>query len=339
MSNKTILVTGGLGYIGSHTIVELLNSEYNVICIDSLINSKKEVQKSINEITNKKFNFHKVDTCNYNDLLDSLSKYSKIDGIIHFAAFKSVNESVRNPLKYYENNILSLLNILKVAMRYNSNLVFSSSCTVYGESKIMPITEANKIASPESPYGNTKIICEEILMDYSKIANIKITSLRYFNPVGAHMSGCLGELPVGIPENLIPLLTQTAIGERDKLIIFGNDYDTHDGTCIRDFIHVSDVALAHISAFNYMKSNHEFYSVFNIGTGYGTSVGEFVSKFIEITGVDLNFEYGQRRKGDIIESWASCAKAEKELNWKSKFSIEDIIISAWNWQKKISSTF
>jgi UDP-glucose 4-epimerase len=334
---KNILVTGGLGYVGSHTIIELLQEGYRVICLDNLQNSNIDVVKKIEDITNKSFEFYNVNVCDINEINKCLGKNKSIDGIIHFAANKSVSESIQFPIKYYENNIMSLLNIIKIADKFKSNIVFSSSCTVYGESLNFPLTEDDETAIPKSPYGNTKKICEEILFDFSKSEKINITSLRYFNPVGAHFSGKIGEAPTVNPQNLIPYLMETAIGLRDQLVIFGNDYDTFDGTCIRDFIHVSDVATAHIAALKYMDNcfAKKIYNVFNIGRGVGVSIKQVVDRFIDLTGVNLNYCYGNRRSGDIIESWAACEKAEIHLGWKAKYSLDDIINSAWIWQKNI----
>jgi len=334
---KNILVTGGLGYIGSHTIIELLQEGYSVICLDNLQNSNIDIVKKIEDITNKSFEFYNVNVCDINEINKCLGKNKSIDGIIHFAAYKSVSESIQFPIKYYENNIMSLLNIIKIADKFKSNIVFSSSCTVYGESLNFPLTEDDETEIPKSPYGNTKKICEEILFDFSKSEKINITSLRYFNPVGAHFSGKIGETPSVNPQNLIPYLMETAIGLRDQLVIFGNDYDTFDGTCIRDFIHVSDVATAHIAALKYMDNcfDKKMYNVFNIGRGVGVSIKQVVDRFIALTGVNLNYCYGNRRSGDIIESWASCEKAEIHLGWKANYSLDDIINSAWIWQKNI----
>ena len=334
---KNILVTGGLGYVGSHTIIEKLQEGYRVICLDNLQNSNIDVVKKIEDITNKSFEFYNVNVCDINEINKCLGKNKSIDGIIHFAANKSVSESIQFPIKYYENNIMSLLNIIKIADKFKSNIVFSSSCTVYGESLNFPLTEDDETAIPKSPYGNTKKICEEILFDFSKSEKINITSLRYFNPVGAHFSGKIGEAPTVNPQNLIPYLMETAIGLRDQLVIFGNDYDTFDGTCIRDFIHVSDVATAHIAALKYMDNcfAKKIYNVFNIGRGVGVSIKQVVDRFIDLTGVNLNYCYGNRRSGDIIESWAACEKAEIHLGWKAKYSLDDIINSAWIWQKNI----
>jgi UDP-glucose 4-epimerase len=332
---NTILVTGGLGYIGSHTIVELLNLDYNVICIDDLSNSKIEVKSNIERITNKSFDFFNIDVSNEELLNEVFESYDSIDGVIHFAAFKAVGESVSNPLKYYRNNLDSLLSVLNCTEKYNSNFVFSSSCTVYGEPSVLPISEDVPVAIPTSPYGNTKKVGEEILKDYSKTSDRKIVSLRYFNPVGAHSSGLIGELSNNIPQNLFPYLMQTATGKRDKLIIHGSDYDTPDGTCIRDYIHVIDLANAHIRALEYMYDTAQGYSVFNIGTGIGFSVLQVVNRFVELTGVKLNFEFGPRRNGDIVKIWASSDFAIKHLNWKSKLNLDEMIISSWEWEKII----
>lgn len=331
-----ILVTGGLGFIGSHTIVELLNLNYKVICVDNLSNSSISVISNIEKITNKTFDFFEVDVNDTSKVNSILSKYNKIDGVIHFAAFKAVGESVSKPLDYYKNNINSLINILSSTEKFNSNFVFSSSCTVYGEPNKLPITEDVNLALSTSPYGNTKKVGEEILKDYSKIADRKIISLRYFNPVGAHSSGLIGELSNDIPQNLFPYLMQTAIGRRDKLIIYGNDYDTPDGTCIRDYIHVVDLAIAHIRAFEYMLKTNNKYSVFNIGTGIGLSVLEVVNKFIELTGVKINFEFGPRRDGDIVKIWADPELAINQLAWKAELTLDEMILNAWQWENNLS---
>jgi UDP-glucose 4-epimerase len=331
---NTILVTGGLGYIGSHTIVELLNQNYDVICIDNLSNSSLKVKDCIEKITNKTFDFFEIDINDSAALSSALSTYSKIDGIIHFAAFKAVGESVHDPLSYYKNNLNSLINVLECTNIFSSNFVFSSSCTVYGEPKTLPITENATISIPTSPYGNTKKVGEEILKDFSKTTKRQIVSLRYFNPVGAHSSGLIGESPSNIPQNLFPYLMQTATGKRDKLIIHGNDYDTTDGTCIRDYIHVTDLAKAHIRAVEFMIASPSGYSVFNIGTGNGISVLQVVNRFIELTGVNLKFEFGPRRDGDIVKIWACPDLAINKLNWKSNLDLDEMILSAWLWENK-----
>lgn len=332
-----VLVTGGLGFIGSHTIVELLNRNIEVVCVDNLSNSNEVIKDRIIQITNKNFSFYKIDIADINLLEKVFIEQNNIDSIIHFAAFKSVSESVINPLAYYQNNIIGLLNIVQLAKKYSSNIVFSSSCTVYGEPKNLPINENSEIIKPSSPYGNTKKICEEILQDFSVNSDIKIVSLRYFNPVGAHDSGLIGELPLGVPQNLFPYVTQTAIGLREELTIYGNDYDTLDGTCIRDYIHVVDLAIAHIKAIEYMDDMKENYDVFNIGTGKGISVLEVVREFETISNLKLNYRFGERRNGDIVKIWADNSKAVNILNWQPKSDITSMISSAWNWQKSYSN--
>jgi UDP-glucose 4-epimerase len=336
LNGKKILVTGGLGYIGSHTIIELLNNNAEVICVDNLSRSKIEVLHSIKNLANRELKYHNIDVADQSGLINCLSCYKRIDGIIHFAAYKSVEESVRNPVMYYENNIKSLINIIKIANQHQAKLVFSSSCTVYGDCGEIPISEETKVGIPKSPYGNTKKICEEILKDFSSIYRSSITILRYFNPVGAHPSGKLGENPIGIPQNLLPYITQTAIGKRQKLVVFGNDYETYDGTCVRDFIHVCDVAEAHLAALNVMfQKTKSSFSVYNIGRGEGTSVLQLIQRFNELTKIDVKFTIGKRRQGDIVESWAICDRAKKELNWTARFSLDDIILTAWEWEKNI----
>ncbi len=329
-----VLVTGGLGFIGSHTIVELLNNNIEVICVDNLSNSIAEIKHRITQITNKNFIFYNIDVTDYNALEQVFREEKDIDSIIHFAAYKSVSESVIKSLDYYQNNIIGLLNILKLADQFKVNIVFSSSCTVYGEPKVLPINENADIVKPSSPYGNTKKICEEIIQDFTLYSQIKVISLRYFNPVGAHESGLIGELPIGIPQNLFPFVTQTACGIREFLTIYGNDYDTPDGTCIRDYIHVVDLANAHLKAIEYIDNMNQNYDVFNIGTGKGISVLEIVNQFEKLTKLKLNYKFGRRRDGDIVKIWADNSKVLNVLNWRPEFGINEMIITAWNWQKK-----
>ncbi|SED39820.1 UDP-glucose 4-epimerase [Tenacibaculum sp. MAR_2010_89] len=333
---KKILVTGGLGFIGSHTVVELQNSGFKVIIIDDLSNSKIEVLDNITEITGVKPEFHKLDLKIKSNVQDFF-KNKKIDGVIHFAAFKAVGESVQNPLDYYENNIGSLVYLLQ-GMRDNNidNLIFSSSCTVYGQSDELPITENAPIKTAESPYGNTKQIGEEIIKESCKAYTMNAISLRYFNPIGAHSSIKIGELPIGIPQNLIPYVTQTAAGIRKELSIFGNDYETPDGTAIRDYIHVVDLAKAHIAALNRLleKKNTKSFNFFNIGTGIGTSVLEIIKNFEKCTGVNLNYKFIGKREGDITSAFASTKNANEQLNWKAEKSLEEALLSAWKWQQK-----
>lgn len=333
---KKILVTGGLGYIGSHTVVELQKSGYSVCIIDNLSNSDIRVLDWITEITGEEPQFEKVDCCDLSGLMKAFWKFSKLDGVIHFAASKAVGESVSNPLKYYDNNLNSLINVLKCMKEYKvTNLIFSSSCTVYGQPKVLPVTEESPIVPAESPYGNTKQISEEIIWDFVKSENtFKSICLRYFNPIGAHPSGLIGELPNGVPQNLVPYITQTAIGIRDILKIFGNDYNTKDGTCIRDYINVCDLAEAHVKAYELLckQGNTHIFDVFNVGTGKGLTTLEIVEKFKEVNPVEVPYVFTERRPGDIEQIWANVDKSQSMLNWHARTSIEDTLKSAWEWQ-------
>lgn len=336
--NKKILVTGGTGYIGSHTVVELQKAGFEVIIIDNLSNSQISVLDGIEKITGIRPAFEKFDLCDNQEVEKFFGKYQGIGSIIHFAASKAVGESVQNPLKYYENNILSLINLLKAMNKYNvPNIVFSSSCTVYGQPTQLPVTEAAPVQMAMSPYGNTKQINEEIIQDTIKASpSLKCIALRYFNPIGAHESANIGELPSGVPDNLIPFVTQTAAGLREELKVFGNDYNTPDGSCIRDYIHVVDLAQAHVIAIqrllgNKCKINYEF---FNIGTGNGNSVLEVINTFEKVTGVKLKHKIVGRRDGDIEQIWADTSLANNELGWKAKLSLADALTSAWKWEKK-----
>lgn len=336
-----ILVTGGLGYIGSHTAIEL-SKDYETVIVDNLINSNISTLKRINKIGFSKIIFEKLDLCNLNDVKSLFKKHPNIEGVIHFAALKNVSESVKDPLSYYQNNIISLLNLLSEIneRKMKINFIFSSSCAVYGQSENLPISE-NEIKKPAlSPYGNTKQICEDILTDFSKInSKFNVVSLRYFNPIGAHESGEIGELPKGEPQNLVPYITQSAAKIRGKLTIFGNNYNTPDGTCIRDYIHVVDLAKAHICALNYLLDNkgvnNEF---FNIGTGKGNSVLEIINSFEKVTGKKVVYKIGPRRPGDITAAYADNEKALKYLHWKPNYSLEDALLSAWNWEKNYRKT-
>ena len=336
---ERILVTGGTGYIGSHTVVELQNSGYEVIIVDNLSNSRADVVDRIEQITGVRPAFEHVDCLNYADLDGVFSKYPGIKGVIHFAASKAVGESVQKPLLYYRNNLVSLINILELMSKHNVQaIIFSSSCTVYGQPDKLPVTESAPIKKAESPYGNTKQINEEIICDTVKSgADIRAILLRYFNPIGAHPSALIGELPSGVPQNLVPYLTQTAIGIREKLSVFGDDYHTPDGSCIRDYIYVVDLAKAHVVAMYRILQNKqkEKVEVFNIGTGKGLSVLELIHAFETATGVKLNYQIAGRRAGDIEQVWADPAYANKELGWKAETSIEDTLRSAWNWQLKL----
>ena len=337
-----ILVTGGLGYIGSHTVVELNSNGYEIVIVDDLSNSSLRVLDGIESITKNSIKFLELDLKNL-ELTESFIKSNNdIDGVIHFAASKAVGESVDNPLKYYYNNIISLLNLLTALKKLDKkiNFIFSSSATVYGKPDILPITELESIKIAESPYGNTKQIGEEILFDLVKSStNFNVLSLRYFNPIGAHNSALIGELPIGTPQNLVPFITQTAIGKRDILTVFGNDYNTHDGTCLRDYIHVIDLANAHVVGLNFLKVKKEsnYYDTFNIGTGKPTSVLELIEGFVKFTGVKLNYKIGNRRSGDVEKCYAEVSKANNQLKWKSKLTIKEALISAWNWEKYISN--
>ena len=339
--NKKILVTGGLGYIGSHVVVELQNEGFQVIVIDNLSNSSMDVLDKIIEITGITPLFEKIDLRDKNMVSDFFKRHSDIYGVIHFAASKAVGESTNNPLKYYENNISPLVYILQQLEKIkDQNFIFSSSCTVYGQADKLPITEDTLLKKAESPYGNTKKIGEQIIEDTCKINNnLNAISLRYFNPIGAHSSAKIGELPIGTPQNLVPFVTQTGIGIREELSIFGKDYPTPDGTCIRDYIHVVDLAKAHVIAMKriILKDNSDNYEVFNLGTGKGSSVLEVVNAFEEISGIKLNYIFSERRAGDIVAAFADTQKANKILGWKSELSLNEAMLSAWEWEKKINS--
>jgi UDP-glucose 4-epimerase len=334
-----ILVTGGAGFIGSHTVVELVEAGYSPVIIDDLSNSNVSALEGIKNILGVEVPFYQED-CNDFEKVDAIVKKHKIEGVIHFAAFKAVGESVELPLKYYQNNIVSLLNVLSVMQKNNvKNLVFSSSCTVYGQADVVPVTENTPKKKAESPYGNTKAIAEDILEDVIKSgSDLGIISLRYFNPVGAHPSSNIGELPLGVPNNLVPYITQTAAGVREQLVVFGGDYETADGTNIRDFIHVVDLAKAHVAALNLLKTKSgSFYDVFNIGTGAGNSVLEVITTFEKVNNLKLNYKIGPRRAGDVVKIYGSVEKAAKELNWKVAKTLEESLRDAWAWQKKISN--
>ena len=336
----TILVTGGTGFIGSHTTVELINAGYKVVIVDNLSNSNANVVDGIEEITGVRPAFEQVDCCDYAAMESIFNKYSDIEGIIHFAASKAVGESVEKPLLYYRNNITSLLNLLELMPKHNvKGIIFSSSCTVYGQPdpENLPVTEDAPIKPAESPYGNTKQVNEEIIRDYiNSGASIKAILLRYFNPIGSHPTAIIGELPNGVPMNLIPYVTQTAMGIREQLKVFGNDYDTPDGTCIRDYIYVVDLAKAHVKAMErVLDTDSDKLEVFNVGTGRGVSTKEIVDAFEKATGVKVNWTYAPRRAGDIEKVWADPKKANEVLRWKAETSLEDTLKSAWNWQVKL----
>lgn len=337
---KKILVTGGAGYIGSHTVVELIAQGYTPIIVDDFRNSEQETIARIESLSNSKLIFFPVDICDRSALLD-IAKQHNIEGVIHFAADKSVGESVENPLKYYENNINGLLSVLHVCGELNiSNFVFSSSCTVYGIPKeSYKVDEETPLGNPSSPYGQTKKMCEQIICDYyNSGAKLKSVNLRYFNPVGAHPSGLIGELPIGEPNNLLPYITQAGTGVLEKLTVFGNDYGTQDGTCLRDYIHVVDLAKAHVKSLEWLSEKQEpLVEVFNLGTGEGTSVLEIIHTFEEVSNKKLNWEFGPRRSGDVEAIFADATKANEVLGWKSELTIVDAVRDAWNWEKKLRS--
>ncbi len=331
-----ILVTGGLGFIGSHTVVELQNSGFEVVIIDNLSNSRIEVLDAITEITNKKPDYYNIDLRDKKKVKNFFEK-EHVDGIIHFAASKAVGESVENPLLYYENNIGTLVYILQeMKNRQLDNLIFSSSCTVYGQADELPITENAPIKVAESPYGNTKQVAEEIINDSCSAYGLNAIALRYFNPIGAHDTAKIGELPLGVPNNLIPFVTQTAVGIREVLSVFGDDYPTPDGTAIRDYIHVVDLAKAHICALKRLikKENKKNFEFFNVGTGTGSSVLEVIKAFEKVSGQKLNYKIVGRRAGDITAAYADTTIANRELNWKTEKTLEDALLSAWKWQLK-----
>lgn len=338
MSSKKIIVTGGAGFIGSHTVVELHNSGYTPIIIDNFSNSSESVIEGIEKIIQTPVKYFKLD-CNNKEQLEKLfSEEENIIGVVHFAAYKAVGESVQQPLKYYSNNVGSTVALLEVMQKYKvSNFVFSSSCTVYGEPDALPVTEKSPIKPAQSPYGNTKQICEDVLKDFIKSGvAAKVISLRYFNPIGAHPTALIGELPLGIPNNLIPFVTQTAAGWREKITVFGNDYDTADGTCVRDYIHVVDLAKAHVKALDLLSTVHEnYYDVFNLGTGNGNTVLEVIKTFEEVNNLKLNYFIGPRREGDVEKVYASTEKANQKLKWKTELSLSQGLKDAWNWQQKL----
>jgi len=338
MSTK-ILVTGGTGYIGSHTTVELQNSGYDVVIVDNLSNSSLEVLDNIEKITGKKPDFEEFDLADREKTDDFFRRNKDIVAIIHFAAFKAVGESVQKPLYYYRNNLVSLMNLLECQINYNiPNMVFSSSCTVYGQPEILPVTEQTPRKDAESPYGNTKRISEDILLETITVnPQLKGIALRYFNPIGAHQTALIGELPLGVPQNLVPFITQTAVGLRDELKVFGNDYNTSDGSAVRDYINVVDLAKAHVIAIKRLleNKNKKNYEVFNLGTGKGLSVLEVVTGFEKATGLKLNYKIVDRRPGDVEKIWADTTLANEELGWKAEKGLEETLLSSWNWEKNV----
>lgn len=334
-----ILVTGGMGFIGSHTVVELVNAGYEPVIVDDLSNSDPKILDQLAKIIGYKPIFHKLDLCDEQGVYKLAKKEPDITGIIHFAASKAVGESVQQPIKYYRNNFFSLLNVLNAYKGKPVNFVFSSSCTVYGQPDKLPVTEAAPVKPAESPYGNTKQIAEEMLVDMQKAgSNYKVIALRYFNPVGAHETALIGELPIGVPQNLVPFITQTAIGKREKITVFGDDYNTPDGSCIRDYIHVVDLAKAHVAALKLMETEgFTGYDVFNIGTGKGSSVLEVIHAFENSTGEKLNYVIGPRRAGDIEQVWGDVTKSKNVLKWQTELDLDIMMQSAWEWEKYIAA--
>jgi len=335
-----VLVTGGTGYIGSHTVVELIESDYEVLVVDNLLNSTTDSLEGIKRITGKEPQFIKADCSSKAEMTKVFDANPDIKSIIHFAALKAVGESVEQPLLYYKNNILSVINLLEILKERGGNFIFSSSCTVYGQPDELPVTETSPIKEASSPYGNTKKIAEDIITDTIKAnKGINSISLRYFNPIGAHPSAEIGELPLGTPNNLVPLITQTAIGLRDCLEVYGSDYNTPDGTAIRDYFHVVDLAKAHVLALKKLinNTNTNYYNVFNVGAGNGITVLEILKAFERVTGIKLNYKITNRRLGDIEKVWADTSYAVKELGWKAEASIEEALFSAWEWEKKLNS--
>ena len=334
-----ILVTGGCGYIGSHTIVDLVENGFDVISIDNNSRSNATMLDGVEKIINKKIKNYTVDLCNYTDTVNVFEQNKDIVGIIHFAAYKAVGESVDNPMMYYQNNLTSLLNILKCAKAFNvNNFVFSSSCTVYGNPDEIPVTEFTPQKQAESPYGATKQMGEQIVKDLST-QNFKSILLRYFNPVGAHPSNFIGELPVGKPQNLVPAITQTAIGKLPQMNVWGNDYDTKDGSCLRDYIHVSDIAHAHTLALNYLiqNKNKTNCDIFNLGSGNGFTVLEVINMFEKVSNQKLNYKIGARRAGDVIAIYANNTKAKTQLGWQPQYGINDMMETAWKWELKLKN--
>ncbi|UOY07920.1 UDP-glucose 4-epimerase GalE [Muricauda sp. SCSIO 64092] len=337
--SKKILVTGGLGFIGSHTVVELQNEGFEVVIVDNCSNSTEEVLDGIVAITGQSPYFERFDLRDKSKVQEFFAKYDDVGGVIHFAASKAVGESVENPLLYYENNLGVLVYILQeLTKKGSASFIFSSSCTVYGQADRMPITEDAPVKPAESPYGNTKQVGEEIIKDVCKVnPQLSAIALRYFNPIGAHPSNEIGELPTGVPQNLVPFITQTGVGMREQLSVFGDDYPTADGTCIRDYIHVVDVAKAHVAALQRLVEgeNKENFEVFNLGTGTGSSVLEVIQSFERVSGEKLNYRVAPRRAGDVIQAYADTRKANEVLGWEAKSTLDDAVRSAWNWEKKI----
>jgi len=338
--SKKVIVTGGCGYIGSHTIIEMIEkTSFTPICIDNNINSSPKAIDRIEKVTGKRVKHYSIDLCDTESTEAVFKENSDAVAVIHFAALKAVGESVEKPLEYYTNNLNSLSNILRFTHQYGiQNLIFSSSCSLYGNVKQLPVSEQTPLNTPESPYANTKKIGEEIIKDYVKVSDVKAVSLRYFNPVGAHESGLIGEDPINKPNNLVPVVTAVASGKMEKLTVFGDDYDTRDGSCIRDYIHVTDIARAHISAVNYLLEDKQSsnYDVLNLGTGNGITVIELIKAFEKVAKLDLNYELGARREGDVVAVFSDNTKVSKCLNWNPEYGIEKMMETAWKWQLNLN---
>ncbi|MET0394184.1 MAG: UDP-glucose 4-epimerase GalE [Chitinophagaceae bacterium] len=335
-----ILVTGGCGFIGSHTIVDLIENGYEVISVDNNSRSNATILEGVERITGKKVKNYRVDLCDFDDTFAIFEENKNIEGIIHFAAYKAVGESVQKPLMYFENNINSLINILKCVQEFQvPHFVFSSSCTVYGNPDEIPVTEQTPTKPAESPYGYTKQMGEQIINDFAKTAAVRCILLRYFNPVGAHPSIQIGEMPLGKPQNLVPAITQTAIGKLPKVTVFGDDYDTRDGSCIRDYIHVSDIAHAHTLSLDYLRQQNSQTAteVFNLGTGNGVTVLEAIRSFEKVSGVRLNYEIGPRRPGDVVAIYANNDLAKSQLGWDPRYSLDEMMQTAWQWEQKLKA--
>ena len=335
-----ILVTGGCGYIGSHTLVDLIENGYDVISVDNNSRSNPNILQGVEKITGKKVKSYKVDLCNFDDTFAIFQENTDITGVIHFAAYKSVKESVDHPLMYFENNLHSLINLLKCIQEFHTpHFVFSSSCTVYGNPDKVPVTEATPPKPAESPYGYTKQMSEQIINEFAKSSGTESILLRYFNPVGAHPSADIGEMPLGKPENLVPAITQTAIGRIPKMYVHGTDYPTRDGSCIRDYIHICDLANAHTLALKYLEDekNIGLCEVFNLGSGNGVSVLEAINAFEKVSGMKLNYEKGPRRPGDVIAIYANNDLAKKALGWNPKFSLDEMMATAWKWELRLKA--
>jgi len=336
--DKKILVTGGCGFIGSHTVVALIENGFEPVIVDSLENSERFIHTNLESLTNKKITFYEANCCDKSKMHAIFSK-ENFNGIIHFAAFKAVGESVENPLKYYSNNLGATTVLLELCQEFNiANFIFSSSCTVYGTPEKSPVTEISAAGKAESPYGNTKVICEQIITDFTKSnTQFKPVILRYFNPIGAHPSGLIGELPIGIPNNLVPYINQTAKGIRKELTVFGKDYNTSDGTCVRDYIHVCDLADAHLRALMKINTLSVFPAIYNLGTGNGNTVLEVIQTFENVNSVKVNYTIGLRRPGDVESIYANSDKATKELGWKCKYTLGDALKHSWNWENNYAN--